>query len=30
MPNEMDSDTYQMAVRQLDLVAERLGLDAVS
>jgi glutamate dehydrogenase (NAD(P)+) len=27
MQNEMDSDTYQMAVRQLDLVAERLGLD---
>src|SRR5215813_6800606 len=27
MPNEMDSDTYQMAVRQLDLVAERLGLE---
>jgi glutamate dehydrogenase (NAD(P)+) len=26
MQNEMDSDTYQMAVRQLDLVAERLGL----
>src|SRR5215510_5295692 len=27
MQNEMDSDTYQMAVRQLDLVAERLSLD---
>jgi glutamate dehydrogenase (NAD(P)+) len=27
MQNEMDSDTYQMAVRQLDLVAKRLGLD---
>jgi glutamate dehydrogenase (NAD(P)+) len=27
MQNEMDSDTYQMAVRQLDLVAERLGLE---
>jgi glutamate dehydrogenase (NAD(P)+) len=27
MPNEMDSDTYRMAVRQLDLVAELLGLD---
>jgi glutamate dehydrogenase (NAD(P)+) len=27
MQNEMDSDTYQMAVRQLDLVAERLELD---
>jgi glutamate dehydrogenase (NAD(P)+) len=25
--NEMDSDTYHMAVRQLDLVAEQLGLD---
>jgi glutamate dehydrogenase (NAD(P)+) len=25
--NEMDSDTYRMAVRQLDLVAEQLGLD---
>jgi glutamate dehydrogenase (NAD(P)+) len=27
MQNEMDSDTYQMAVHQLDLVAERLGLE---
>ncbi len=27
MQNEMDSDTYHMAVRQLDLVAERLGLE---
>jgi glutamate dehydrogenase (NAD(P)+) len=27
MQSEMDSDTYQMAVRQLDLVAERLGLE---
>jgi glutamate dehydrogenase (NAD(P)+) len=27
MQNEMDSDTYQMALRQLDLVAERLELD---
>ena len=27
MQNEMDSDTYQMAVCQLDLVAKRLGLD---
>jgi glutamate dehydrogenase (NAD(P)+) len=27
MQNEMDSDTYQMAVCQLDLVAERLGLE---
>jgi glutamate dehydrogenase (NAD(P)+) len=27
MRSEMDSDTYQMAVRQLDLVAERLGLE---
>jgi glutamate dehydrogenase (NAD(P)+) len=27
MQNEMDSDTYQMAVRQLDLVAQRLGLE---
>lgn len=26
MQNEMDSDTYRMAVRQLDLVAERLEL----
>ncbi len=25
--NEMDSETYRMAVRQLDLAAERLGLD---
>ncbi len=25
--NEMDSDTYRMAVRQLDLVAEQLGLE---
>jgi glutamate dehydrogenase (NAD(P)+) len=25
--HEMDSDTYRMAVRQLDLVAERLGLE---
>jgi glutamate dehydrogenase (NAD(P)+) len=27
MQNEMDSETYRMAVRQLDLVAERLGLE---
>jgi glutamate dehydrogenase (NAD(P)+) len=27
MQNEMDSDTYRMAVRQLDLVAERLELE---
>jgi glutamate dehydrogenase (NAD(P)+) len=27
MQNEVDSDTYQMAVRQLDLVARRLGLE---
>jgi glutamate dehydrogenase (NAD(P)+) len=27
MHNEMDSETYRMAVRQLDLAAERLGLD---
>jgi glutamate dehydrogenase (NAD(P)+) len=27
MQNEMESDTYRMAVRQLDLVGERLGLD---
>jgi glutamate dehydrogenase (NAD(P)+) len=27
MQNEMDSDTYRMAVRQLDMVAERLELD---
>jgi glutamate dehydrogenase (NAD(P)+) len=27
MQNEMDSDTYRMAARQLDLVAERLGLE---
>jgi glutamate dehydrogenase (NAD(P)+) len=27
MQHEMDSDTYQMAVCQLDLVAKRLGLD---
>lgn len=27
MQNEMDSDTYRMAIRQLDLVAERLGLE---
>jgi glutamate dehydrogenase (NAD(P)+) len=27
MQSEMDSDTYRMAVRQLDLVAERLGLE---
>jgi glutamate dehydrogenase (NAD(P)+) len=27
MQNEMESDTYRMAVRQLDLVAERLGLE---
>jgi glutamate dehydrogenase (NAD(P)+) len=27
MQHEMDSDTYQMAVCQLDLVANRLGLD---
>jgi glutamate dehydrogenase (NAD(P)+) len=27
MQNEMDSDTYRMAVRQLNLVAERLGLE---
>jgi glutamate dehydrogenase (NAD(P)+) len=26
--NEMNSETYRMAVRQLDLVAARLGLDA--
>jgi glutamate dehydrogenase (NAD(P)+) len=27
MHNEMDSETYRMALRQLDLAAERLGLD---
>jgi glutamate dehydrogenase (NAD(P)+) len=27
MQHEMDSDTYRMAVRQLDLVAERLALE---
>ncbi len=27
LQNEMDSDTYRMAVRQLDLVAERLELE---
>jgi glutamate dehydrogenase (NAD(P)+) len=27
MQNEMESETYRMAVRQLDLAAERLGLD---
>src|ERR671923_1690322 len=27
MQHEIDSDTYRMAVRQLDLVAERLGLE---
>src|ERR671925_707256 len=27
MRSEMDSDTYQMAVRQLNLVADRLGLE---
>jgi glutamate dehydrogenase (NAD(P)+) len=26
--NEMDSETYRMALRQLDLAAERLGLEA--
>jgi glutamate dehydrogenase (NAD(P)+) len=28
MQNEMDSETYRMALRQLDLAAERLGLEA--
>jgi glutamate dehydrogenase (NAD(P)+) len=28
LQHEMDSETYHMAVRQLDLVAERLGLDS--
>ena len=27
MQNEMDSETYRMALRQLDLAAERLGLE---
>jgi glutamate dehydrogenase (NAD(P)+) len=27
LQNEMDSETYRMAVRQLDLAAERLGLE---
>jgi glutamate dehydrogenase (NAD(P)+) len=28
LQNEMDSETYRMALRQLDLAAERLGLEA--